>query len=353
MERGSAYKNSDSYLEPYWKGNAVFHESVLFCSDENGNAVPAALLYQPDEILSVISAAEDIEYTEGKDYRFDGGKLELLPGSAIPCQTRGKLYPACPLENHSFPRTGGGNIYFSEGEVFHRMQTLVTYTHASVWEGPAPENKSRFLPRINGMLKNGVSPHIVVMGDSITEGANSSGPVGMPPYLGSWWQMAVDFWSLKYCVDIPCANVSMGGQISSWGAQQAPKAAADYHPDFVIIAFGMNDGSHKVPPREFKKNIASIITSFRNADSNTEFLLVGSILPNPEARDFVGFQAENRDMLLELESEGIAVADVTAMHEAFLRRKPYRDMTGNNVNHLNDFLARLQCQVVLETVGRP
>lgn len=341
----------EEYLFPYWKGNYVFRESVLFCQDQNGKPLPAKLLYPPCEILSVMSATAETEYAEHTDYRFQNGSLEWIPSSRIPCQTYEKLYPSGPLEDHSFSRTGGGYIYFSEGDVFHKIQTLVTYKHTSSWSGPIPENKSHLLPRFTKLLSSRQAPRMLVMGDSITEGANSSGPIGAPPYLGSWWQMSAAFLEKRFGVTIPMANVSMGGQISSWGAAQAEMAAKRYHPDCVIIAFGMNDGTHKVPPLEFKKNISNMIKTFRAHNEETEFLLVGSILPNPEAADFTGYQRENRDMLLELEGNKIAAADVTRMHEAFLEHKAYRDMTGNNVNHLNDFTARLQAQVVLTTLG--
>ena len=339
------------YMLPYWKGNYVFRESVLFCQDQNKRPLPAKLLYPPAKILSVMSATTETEYAENTDYRFRNGSLEWIPSSRIPCQTYENLYPSQPVKDHSFSRTGGGYIYFSEGDVFHRMQTLVTYNHTSSWTGPIPENKSHLLPRLTSLLQSGQAPRMLVMGDSITQGANSSGPIGAAPYLGSWWQMSADFLEEKFRITIPLANVSMGGQISSWGALQAPKAAELYHPDFVIIAFGMNDGTHKVPPLEFKKNISDMIKTFRTHNKETEFLLTGSILPNPEAVDFIGYQRENRDMLLELEEEKIAAADVTRMHEAFLKHKAYRDITGNNVNHLNDFTARLQAQVVLATLG--
>ena len=38
---------------------------------------------------------------------------------------------------------------------------------------------------------------------------------------------------------------------------------------------------------------------------------------------------------------------MTGMHHALLKRKLFRDMTGNNVNHPNDFLARVYAQTIL------
>jgi len=40
------------------------------------------------------------------------------------------------------------------------------------------------------------------------------------------------------------------------------------------------------------------------------------------------------------------VADMQSIHHALLKHKRYIDMTGNNVNHTNDFLTRVYAQVV-------
>ena len=55
-------------------------------------------------------------------------------------------------------------------------------------------------------------------------------------------------------------------------------------------------------------------------------------------------------LIATLEEEGFAVGDWWSAHDHILRRKRYFDMTGNNVNHPNDFLARLMAQTVVATV---
>ena len=42
--------------------------------------------------------------------------------------------------------------------------------------------------------------------------------------------------------------------------------------------------------------------------------------------------------------------DMTAVHESLLQRKRYADMTGNNINHANDYLARVYAQTLLKTL---
>ena len=53
---------------------------------------------------------------------------------------------------------------------------------------------------------------------------------------------------------------------------------------------------------------------------------------------------------LAQEEVGVALADVTTLHKEYLAVKNYRDMTGNNVNHPNDFLMRLYAQTIVKTI---
>ena len=45
------------------------------------------------------------------------------------------------------------------------------------------------------------------------------------------------------------------------------------------------------------------------------------------------------------------VGSVSYTHLYLLERKPYIDMTGNNTNHPNDFLARLYVQTLLAALS--
>ncbi len=50
--------------------------------------------------------------------------------------------------------------------------------------------------------------------------------------------------------------------------------------------------------------------------------------------------------------DGVVMANMTEIHRHILTRKNYRDITGNNVNHPNDFISRMYAQVLLRTVER-
>ena len=76
------------------------------------------------------------------------------------------------------------------------------------------------------------------------------------------------------------------------------------------------------------------------------------MLPNPKS-SYAQLQGLfHISMVEDLQTNGVAVADVTAVHESLLARKRYSDMTGNNINHPNDYLARVYAQTLLTTVGK-
>ena len=82
-------------------------------------------------------------------------------------------------------------------------------------------------------------------------------------------------------------------------------------------------------------------------NSRCEAVLLGTTLPNP-ASTWTNNQPIYANALHELEKEltGVAVADMTEIHRDLLKKKRYRDMTGNNINHPNDFLIRAYAQII-------
>jgi hypothetical protein len=78
-----------------------------------------------------------------------------------------------------------------------------------------------------------------------------------------------------------------------------------------------------------------------------EFILVAPMLGNA---DWVTLKQElfpqYRDALASLCGPGIALADMTIVWTTMLKHKKDRDLTGNGVNHPNDFGHRLYTQVI-------
>jgi hypothetical protein len=57
--------------------------------------------------------------------------------------------------------------------------------------------------------------------------------------------------------------------------------------------------------------------------------------------------AKFRDVLNGFAGAGAAIADVTTLWEDVLKTKRWYDLSGNGVNHPNDFGHRLYAQVIL------
>lgn len=338
----------DTYTLPYWKGNTVYHESVMVRKEQDGSIPAISLLYPATEILSVRSSDLQIVYEKGIDWNIQNGKLVILDGSKVPFMAYDEYYPSTASSN-TFDTVNGGKIYFSEGSVLHKKQLAVTYKHSASWEGSIPKNKGNLMPKTIAKLKNNEKLKILFYGDSITTGANSSGAVGAAPYAVTWMEMFVE--SLKKTYDynnITPVYKAVGGKTSDWGVQNAQERVAAHNPDLLVVGFGMNDG--RLSPSQHKDNINTIIRVAKAANPNVEVLIVSTMLPNPEVQMTVGNQALYESELLTLETEGIVVAPVTSMHKYLMEHKRYSDMTGNNVNHPNDFVARLYAQTLIETM---
>jgi hypothetical protein len=361
----------DRCLEPVWQGDCVYRESVfpLLHTPEEEEVIP--LLYEASAIREVCSATLLTRYQEGKDYVLRDGKLVLPVGSAIPVMTMEEFYPDHVEPDMSFWRKGGGYVAFTPGARFHNCQTVITYEHGDSWRGPVPTGKLNHLSKLKARLTSGDPVKVLFYGDSITCGYNSSGKVGAEPFLPDFTILTMKGLQ-KAWPGVPFSevNTSVGGKSSDWAAAQATERAADHRPDLAIIAFGMNDGTGRVPAETFSRHIQEIMEAVLSQNADCAFLLVATSLANPEVllynerqrmpgedpcsmdhRSFEGNQTDFLPALEALAGPGVVVADMTSLHGYLLQSKRFRDLSGNNVNHPNDFFARIHAQLVLAVLA--
>ena len=118
------------------------------------------------------------------------------------------------------------------------------------------------------------------------------------------------------------------------------------HPDLVLLAFGMNDSAGRSAP-DYQKNIRAMIDAVAKPLPETEFILIATMLGN---KDWTTLHHEvflpYRDALEGLCRPGVALADMTSIWATLLQHKQDWDMTGNGVNHPNDFGHRIYRQVL-------
>lgn len=343
-------KDIKTLCKPIWNESTVIGEALTFVRDENGNAY-APLLYIPEKVVSVTDARETVVYEEGVDYVVCEKGIALTENSRIFSFTKDELYPEPGPAGHYFPGEKG-NVLFYEEHFFHDRQAAVTYTTAERWTGHRPADCRAKLARSLEMLKAKKPISLCVFGDSISVGANASGFTGaepcQPAYAGLFAQALKEI----YGSEITLTNNSVGGKDSRWGAETVAENAAYCNPDICVIAFGGNDGP--TPPEVFADNIRKIIAEVRRTNPVCDLILVATSTPNPElctdAAKFWGNQCIFAPELYAIaeETEGCAVCNITAMQASVMLRKRFIDMTGNNVNHPNDFFHRLHAQYLLD-----
>ena len=265
-----------------------------------------------------------------------------------------------------------------------QWQVAVTYTHSQAWEGFVPETSDQFTKLI-AKMEAGQDVTMMFYGDSITWGASASGMSATAPYMPSYTQLFTQYLAQKYGYTIQYINTNLagapvpptedtvygtngtityintavGGWTSANGTQEFDKYVKpyveEYKCDFFLLAFGMNDGGNS--PKTEKKAIKKIADQLYEIAPEAEMLLVATMIPNPEATNgWYGNQYRYEAVFEELAADYVkdgkscGVAKMTSMSQRLVQDKRFRDHTGNNINHPNDFLARIYAQVVFETV---
>lgn len=346
------YLNLDGYIKPFWRADTIHDETIQLIND-NG-IISAGLLFDAKRILSVRDASLQKEYIEGKAWNYTNGRIVFNAQSEAPFFFKNELKFKEKKEGLSMDgKEPGTYILFTENGLFQSKQLVVTYVKKATakWQGPVPEFSKNVLPNTIAKLKGKNKFKVVFYGNSIEAGANSSGMVNKPPYVPSWAEMLSYGLEKRYGDRILYLNKSVGGMLAKWGMENAKERVAIEKPDLVIIGFGMNDGTFKVEPKEFIEHIKAIMKTVRTENSSCEFIVISTMLANPYAIQNQ-IQEAYRPEILALKSKGVAVADLTAVHQELLRYKTYQDMTGNNVNHPNDYLARWYAQVLLSMLSK-
>ncbi|NOU36269.1 MAG: SGNH/GDSL hydrolase family protein [Kiritimatiellaceae bacterium] len=244
----------------------------------------------------------------------------------------------------------GGYLTFSESAYFNDKQLAVTYEHAEPWAGPVPLSAEKNLSKTFAKLKAKQPLKLVVFGDSISIGASASGKGNRAPWMPIWADLVADELGRVYGSTVDLMNPSLGGMRADWGKDTVDGLVSFQKPDLVILGFGMNDAGSPFAVEQFVANTQAMMDSVRKQNPSAEFILLMSFQPNSKWRS-LDLMTEYLAAFKKLEGPGVAVADMWSMHGYLLQHKTYWDMTGNHVNHPNDFLVRVYAQTVLETLG--
>ena len=344
-------------LKPIWLGTVVHRESVMFVQDDPTKPATARLLFPATEILAIHSADGQTTYELGKDVALSpsGDELVLLEGATIPRLQVDELFPPVGAPRGIPHKTDDPtrNVLFAEGHWFHDQQVEVTYVHAKAdWSGAVPTFADKQLPRTLAKLKAGEALSLAVSGDSISAGGNASGATQAPPWMPAFPELVAAQLQQTYGADVALYNRAVGGWTTQNGIDDLDALLAT-KPDLVIIAYGMNDVASR-NPEAFRQNVAAMLDRIREANAETEVILVSPMLGNSQ---WVHTPREMfdryREALASLAGPGVALADVTSLWESLLKRKREIDLMGNGVNHPNDFGHRTYAQAILAMLVEP
>lgn len=329
------------------------NESVVFCSDLQPRS--AQLLFKPDKIENVSRADGSQTFKEGLDYRIHpDGRMTLTDNSSIPVLTYyGK---AIVKGTYGFADAKGRPFYSPGGTLKHKdYDIVVTYSYS---EGSLDQMmQGAWHPSLTSALEKlkAKNPlNVTFFGDSITFGAQASSLApGCHPFAPAYPMQVINSLKSTYGYsEIQYANPSVGGKTSAWGLEQI-KQVLITKPDLVVLAFGMNDSSGKVPTQTYKSNIEGMMKALRAANPKVSIILVAEFSPNPEwpAANYP-LRAKNRDALEQLHKqyENTALVDVGMVSRRIVEKKKFQDISGNNLNHPNDFLNAFYTDLVLKVL---
>lgn len=337
--------------EKIWESKVIHNETTMIIQNES-NTGYGTLLYEPTRVISVRDYTLKKEY-DPSEYYVEGNKIYLTENSTMPFLTEENLEGKnLPESIGTYDDGKGGQIPFTEGIGLIMNQVAVTYEHEDTWGGAIPENQIDKLPLLKQKLEKKESVNLVVNGDSIFTGCNSSSILGIEPFQDDFSTGFVNEVKRLHDTDITLTNTSVGGTLSSWGRQNVVNNINLYNPELVIIGFGMNDGSWNISSTDYVDNIEFMIRSIRANTPNCEIIVGATILANPNSAQNKG-QEGYLEPLKEMTSsyQGVALLDMTSLSKYLLSKKRSVDLYANNINHPSDFMVRCFTTSLMTLIG--
>ncbi len=337
--------------------NIVLQESLLCLTGE-----PSPLRFPAQEILSVTCPILGTTYLPGKDYSLseDGETLLLPEGSALPCLSREELLLS-PQEAKPYPDPeanavegglGGTFLRFSNQDFFACHQVEVTYRAKELPlppVSPIPENRLR---RCRQRLAQEKHLQATFIGDSITEGYNATEFLHKPPFQPAYPGLIAREWE-KQGVRFLFHNRAIGGTESRQAMERKEEWRQDA-PDLLVIAYGMND-LNTFQPQTFLQNLKAVQDDCRQASPRTEYLLVIPMRGNPQWKytpPETSRLLQNTLLAYGKEApEDTAVVDLFHFWNYMSQGKRFHDLTGNGVNHPNDYGHRIYAAALLHALA--
>ena len=267
--------------------------------------------------------------------------------------TDADLFPPLDSPNSYKHRVGhpDQSLLYRPGRWFHDHDVEVTYRR-DVARDPLRDVAMIHgtLPMTQARLNAGEPLTLGISGDSISTGLDASVMKAATPFQPGYPELVVAQLQVLFDSDISLKNRAVSGWSVANGVADLDALLAE-KPNLIIVAYGMNDVGRR-DPKWFAEQTRIIIDRTKAANADIEIILVSPMLGNSEwihtPREMFSLY---RDELKSLVSPGVALADVTAVWTVLLQRKHDLDLTGNGLNHPNDFGHRLYAQTVLQLMS--
>ena len=338
-------------LEPAWKSDTVWRESSVLRGASATEPARARLTFPAESILAVTTADGARSVEAGTARQHAPGSREIvfpLPTPVPPILDADRYLP----ENaaHAYRHRVGNPqewLLYRPGRWFHDHDVEITYRRTrGAADAPAIEVVHGSLPKTRARLGAGEPVRIGVSGDSISTGLDASETTGTPPFQPGWAELVVAQLRVSTKSRVTHVNRAVAGWSVANGVADLD-ALLESQPDLVLVAYGMNDVGRR-DPAWYRDQTASLVARVKEKRPDAEIILVATMLGNDEwihtPREMFN---RYRDELKSLVSPGVALVDMTAVWEEQLRAKEMFDLTGNGLNHPNDFGHRLYAQGVL------
>ena len=330
-------------------------EPLLFTGETKATAT-GQLLKIPTAAPKLKSGDCSIEFELGKDYTWQEGTrvVTLTAESRIPFMTNAALHPAPNSPNsYKAQRDSDKWMFFGPGRVLHELQPTATYSSTEDWAPPKIDAAiDEQLGSLRKQLRAKEALKVVMLGDSISTGLDASAGVDVAPRQPGYPTLVVNALETTFGSKCTLINLAKIGMDAAWGLNQVP-AVLEAKPDLLLLAFGMNDASGRRKPEEFARITQEIIKAVHAGQPTCTVILISPMTAN---REWTGATPElypqYATALEKLAAPNVAVANVTATWTAIAERKRYLDLSGNGLNHPNDYGHRIYEDVILRTIGQ-
>ncbi len=343
-------------VTPFYTGNVIYNESVLLIKGDDGKAV-GKLQFKPVRILSVRDYTLNHEYDLSL-FNVSGRTLTVNDPDRVTYLTEKNLQglempEGFYLKNSVKEMTNtltdcvlmAGAVY-TESPFYYGKQIYVSYVYDTKDLNTSlyATYKTSVLPKTQAKLAFGDSLKICATGDSVMEGCSSSKKFNHEPFMDNFMMLTVQELKRAYNNEnITLSNQAVGGMASGWGAEDAQTLKlANEHPDLLYIHFGINDLGSQNSAESYYINIKKIIDDVHGVNPDCEVVLIKAFNANPDIYDQAGFERywAKLDQLAS-ENANVYTLDMFSQSLALIAAKDYYSVTGNGINHVNDFSARL------------